>query len=167
MVVEEGSVDSTENFCCSVHDCCTHSKVHVKVKVTRTWYTAMSGSESLIRGGLQLLTSSPGTHPNPPSLGVSITWCEPSPHGDEIRCLLYIPYRASAILSSHIGLVPILHLGMVRLWLTETLPNVATLCLESTQLTCIAALDANCYTAGLTDGVWYYSKCQIICPVAK
>ena len=61
------------------------------------------------------LTSQPATHPNPPSLGVSINWCELSPHGDEIRCLLYIPYRAGAILSSHIGLVPILHLGMVRL----------------------------------------------------
>ena len=77
------------------------------------------------------LTSQPGTHPNPPNLGVSITWHEPSPYGDEIRCLLYIPYRAGTILASHKGLVPFLHLGMVRLQLTETLPNVSTLCQES------------------------------------
>ena len=61
------------------------------------------------------LNSQPGTQPNPPNLGVSIAWFEQSPHGDESRCLLYIPYRAGTILSSHIGLVPISYLGMVRL----------------------------------------------------
>ena len=91
------------------------AKIKLKLQLLELDILPISGFERLIRGSLQLLTSQPGTHPNPPNLGVSITSFEPSPHGDEIRCLLYIPYRASAILSSHIGLVPILHLGMVRL----------------------------------------------------
>ena len=43
--------------------------------------------------GVHLLPASNSSE-NSPNLGVSYPPQEPSPHGDEIRCLLYMPYRA-------------------------------------------------------------------------
>ena len=101
---------------------CVGGMVLVKVKITWNWYTAnivalRASSKAVYSFNFPARNSPKPTQP----------WCKPSLHGDEIRYLLYIPYRAGAILSSNIGLVPILHLGVVRLWLTETLPNVSTL----------------------------------------
>ena len=86
---------------------------------------------------------------NSPNLGMSILPSELSHLCGEIRgCST--SHAAPCLLSSHIGLVPILHLGGVRLWLTETLPNVSTLTRNRTRIACVAALHANHYTTGPT-----------------
>ena len=64
---------------------------------------------------------------NSPNLGVSILPSEPSPHGYGIRGFSTLHTVAEPLLSSHMKLVKNFTPWCVRLWLTETLPNICTL----------------------------------------
>ena len=78
---------------------------------------------------------------------MSILSSQATPYGDEISGHSTLH---TLLLSSHIGLVPILHLGVVRLLLTEAFhPSLAFVrTANQTQVKSVAALHANCYTTG-------------------
>ena len=78
---------------------------------------------------------------------MSILSSELSPHGDEIRSHSTSHVEPVLPLFSHKGLVPILHLFVVRLWLTKTCSPFTNIG-NQTRIACVAVLYANHYTIG-------------------